>query len=198
MKLKKLLSILCVMAMFVGMTSVVSADDGTGNILSINNDDSNFSELMFVEDGTVYLPLRLIFPNLNDKTNKIGFKIDWDINNPGVVHLIYGQTTGEGFIVNEDGTTTVPFTGTRKCVDIFLSGDGETGMTADLSVVDYAKLADGRRVTSKIDDSYTLSDKLYLKPVAGGDRLFASVEDIITLSNILGIDKTDDYKVQLY
>ena len=205
MKLKKLLSMLCVTGMVFSVGSaVVSADEVSkpqptvqeGDTILINNDSSAFSEIVFFKDGKAYLPLRLVFPNFNDRVNKLGCKIAWDTNNYGLVHLIYGKTTGEGFIVEANRTTTFPFTGTRKCVDIFLSGDGETGMTADLSVIDYAILADGRRVTSGVDDTQILSDKLYLKPVEGGDRLFASVDDIVKLSNLLGID--DAYQVKLH
>lgn len=189
--MKKLLSVVCVIAMMIAMGSVVvNAEEGVGDTLGINNDNSNFSELVCMEDGKAYIPLRLVFPNLNDRENKLGMTISWSSAYP-MIHLIYGNTTG-GMLV--DGAA--PYEGIRSCVDITWEGDASTGATGYLTVIKYTYDANGEMDIIEYDDSQVLSDKVYLKRVEGGDRMFASIDDINKLAELVGVDGA--YSVKLY
>ncbi len=192
--LKKILGIVCIFAMFFTMSSiVVSAEEGVGDTLAINNENSNFSELVCVENGKAYIPLRLMFPNLNDKENKIGMSIEWDA---GIIRLIHGETSGEGYIKLDNGKAATPFVGNRKCVDIQWVGDPAEGTTAYLTLIEYKYNENGEREWLDYDDSQVLDNPIYLKKVEGGDRMFVAVEDISKISEWLKID--DSYKVKLY
>lgn len=190
-RLKKILSVVCVVAMVLAMSSVVaSAEEGVGDTLGINNDNSNFSELVCIENGKAYLPLRLMFPNLNDRDNKIGMTISWGTSYP-IIHLIYGNTTG-GMLV--DGAA--PYEGVRSCVDIMWEGDASNGAKAYLTVIKYTYDDNGEMSIIEHDESQVLDDLVYLKKVEGGDRMFVSIDDINKLTELVGVDSA--YSVKLY
>lgn len=192
MKLKKLVSILCVivMAFSIGTITVSADETGAGDKIIINNDYPSFEELICVENGKTYLPLRLVFPNLNDKDNKIGMTISWGRSYP-VIHLIHGATTGGDAI---DGAA--PYAGNRKCVDILWEGDASNGATAYLSVIEYTYNENGEMDIINGDESQVLNDPIFLKKVEGGDRMFVSIDDINKLAGLLGLDNA--YSVKLY
>ncbi len=193
--LKKILfGAISIITSLVMTTSLAYADEdnSVGNIIGINQDDADFDELFCVINGKNYMPIRLPFPNLNDRENKVGLHIGWDPEYP-LVRLIYGSTTGE---LGVNGVP--PFNGVRRCVDIFLWGDTKKDMTASLTVMEYTKDEDGRiHSDQEKTKELSLKDPVYLKPVpGGGDRLFVSSEDINTISELLQID--DTYNVKLY
>lgn len=188
--MKKLVSIICVISIVFSLCSIVaSANDK----VVINNDNPNFSELVIVEGGKTYLPLRLVFPNLNDMNNRKALNIAWGKTFP-VIHLIYGETNGEDYTVLENNVTKTPFIGTRKCVDIMWEGDPETGARGEATVIEYIHDENGEMEILE-ERSGTLSDKIYLKYVSGGARMFVSIDDINKIAGWLGID--DEYSVTL-
>lgn len=197
MKLKKIFSVLCVVMTIATVGTVtVSADEAkVGDVLGINNDNSAFSELISIENGKAYLPLRLVFPNLNDTVNKIGMKIDWE-NDYSCIHLIYGETSGEGYIRLDDNKTMTPFVDVRHCVDISWVGDAANGVEASLTVMDYTYDENGEMKIIKEDGSQVLDDLIYLKNVEGGNRMFASIQDINKIAELIGIN--GKYSVKLY
>lgn len=191
-RFKRILSVVCVVATLLAMSSVVvSADEGVvGDTLGINNEMSNFSELVSINDGKAYLPLRLVFPNLNDKENKIGMTIGWGTSYP-IIHLIHGNTTGGDFV---DGESF--YDGVRSCVDIMWEGDAANGAKAYLTVIKYTYDENGEMNIIEHDESQVLDDLVYLKEVEGGSRMFVSIEDINKLTELLGLDNA--YSVKLY
>ncbi len=192
MKLKKFVSILCVivMAFSIGTITVFADETGAGAKILINNDNPSFEELICVENGKTYLPLRLVFPNLNDKDNKIGMTISWGRSYP-VIHLIHGATTGGDPI---DGAA--PYEGVRNCVDIMWEGDASNGAKAYLTVIKYTYDENGEMNIVEHDESQILDDLVYLKKVEDGDRMFVSIDDINKLTKLIGFDGA--YSVKIY
>lgn len=191
MFLKKLLCIICsVVFITTGGILTVNADDSIGDVIGINNDNSAFSELVCVIGDKTYVPLRLIFPNLNDKENRIGMTISWSVSYP-TIHLIYGSTTGGNL---ENGAA--PYDGIRKCIDIVWAGDPYYGTEASLTVMEYTYDESGERIILSYDDSMALEDPIFLKTVEGGGRIFVSIDDINTLAKLMKLD--DIYSVKLY
>lgn len=190
-RFKKILSVVCIVATMITMSGVVvNAAEGVGDTLGINNDNSNFSELVSIENGKAYFPLRLVFPNLNDRENRIGMTISWGTSYP-IVHLIYGNTTGGALV---DGAA--PYEGIRSCVDIMWEGDASNGAKAYLTVIKYTYDADGEMNIIEYDESQVLDDLIYLKEVDGGSRMFISIDDINKLTSLVGVDGA--YSVKLY
>ena len=195
--MKKIMIAVAMLAMVLtGLTVTALAEENSARI-NINNEPSlSFDELVIVENGKTYIPLRLAFPNLNDKQAKLGMKLVWGTQYP-VVRLIYGATTGESQIVEADGTTTPPYNGKRRCIDVMWEGNAHEGVKAYLSIVDYTYVVDGMPGAPETNDEYTLDDPLYLKTLNdGGDRVFISLDDASKLSKLLGVD--ENYSVKLY
>ncbi len=192
---KKLISLVCVIAIVLSFASIcVSADEvEVGTSLEINDDYSAFSELAFVKDRVTYIPLRLVYPISNDTTNKTGLELQWD-NQQETVRLIYGETTGEEYIMDADGYGTTPFSGTRYCVDIMFNSNPQYGAKAYLTVLDYTK-ENGVMSIGGYDDQMELNDLVYVKTVGDGERLFVSTRDVALLSEYLHIN--DSYTVKL-
>lgn len=186
---KKLLSVICsvVLITVAGAMTVSAGYDDGGKIIINNENYPAFSELVSVIDGKMYVPLRLIFPNLNDRENKIGMTISW--NGSDTIHLIYGFTTGEAM---ENGAA--PYTGVRYNVDISIAGDPSEGAYARFTVVQYTLDENGSPVRSE-PEIKDMNDPIYLKPVEGGGRFFVSIDDIKDITEYLGIE--NDYSVKL-
>ncbi len=191
---KKMTIITCLLAIILIMfCSPVSADQGQwklGDQLTMNSDQGQFNDLAFVSDGKLYIPLRLMFPISNDKDNQVGMSIAWSTEY-NTVRIIHGETTGEGLV---DGAP--PFVGKRTCIEILLTGDFNEGATGGVTYLEYQDKEDlytGKGVYMEQPD---LNDPVYVKNVEGGSRVFVSVEDMMTISELLGLN--NDYSVKLY
>lgn len=191
-RMKKIFTSVFIVATIVtiGTISASAEQIEPGNRIIINNDGGEFSELLFINNGKTYVPVRLAFPTLNDKENKIGFATSWGTAYP-VIHLIYGNTTGE-----DASGGKLPFWGQRRCIDIMWEGDAYQGANASISVIDYSEVADGIPVNPEVNDEYSLNDPVILRNVDGGNRMFISIDDVNRLVDILGLDNT--YSVKIY
>lgn len=194
--LKKIMMSVATMTIILATASTFAYAEETATI-NINTEPSlSFDELVIVENGKTYIPLRLAFPNLNDKEAKMGLKLAWGQDYP-VVRLVYGSTNGESLKVNADGTKEPPFDGARRCIDIMWEGDAYQGVKAFISISDYTSVVDGNPVGMEINDDYELDDPLYLKTLSdGGGRVFISLDDASKLSTLLGVN--ENYRVKLY
>jgi len=195
MKLKKIVSFLCVLVMILTFcVTTTSADETQSTKININGDyDSFFNDIVFMKNGKTYLPLRLVFPNSNDRDNKRGLKLTWEDSD---IRLIYGETDGGPIIELENGKHKFPFVGERKALDIFLEGDltSDEGVVASIQRIIYTGDEEHREYKEVFD--YEMVDAVYLKTVEGGDRIFVSIDDIVQISKLLEIEST--YEVQLH
>lgn len=191
-RMKRIFTSLFIVAIIttIGTISVGAEQVEPGNNITINDDGGEFSELLFVNNGKTYVPVRLAFPTLNDKENKIGFATSWGTAYP-VIHLIYGNTTGD-----DASGGILPFLGQRRCIDIMWEGDAYQGANASISVIDYSEVANGVPVNPEVNDEYSLNDPIILRNVDGGNRMFISIDDVNRLVDILGLDNA--YSVKLY
>jgi len=189
---KRMISVLCLSAViFTTFCSVANAEGWESwDQLTINEDQGVFSDLVFVSEGKLYVPVRLMFPISNDKDKQIGMSIAWS-GEYNTVRLIHGGTTGGALV---DGAP--PFIGMRSCIDIILMGDLNAGATGYLTYTRYENLEDLYDGKADYDDSMVLKDPVYVREVNGGSRVFVSAEDMIMLSDLLGL--ASDYAVKLY
>ena len=202
--MKKFIAIMCVFSLIASLGIInVNATFYEGSEVRINTDDSMFSDLMFVKDGTTYIPLRLAFPNLNDMDNKIGMTIFWD-GDQAKIRLRYGTTDGGDIVSYSNGTSEPPFVGERRCLDIFLTGNPETGASAEMQVIHYDGV-DGNGLPTNTTyyqdfaqgDESGLAYPVYIRSVGNGvGRAFVATDDIAKIAEILGIN--DSYGVKLY
>lgn len=195
---KKILCIISVISILITLGSfAVSADEGIGDKLGINNDDANFSELVFTKNGKTYLPLRLVFPNLNDEVNRKGMTISWGTTFE-VIHIIYGNTTGGKMNEHDDGSIAPPYVDWRKCIDIMWDGDAINGVKPTIDYIEYRYKENGIKEYKDEDDlpEIEFDDLVYLRNVEGGSRMFASIDDIRKIAEALSLG--EEYSVKLY
>ncbi len=167
-----------------------------GVMLTMNNDRGNFNELFCVENGKMYVPIRLAFPGLNDRENKMGLSIGWKDEGDGdaIVQIIYGPTNG-GSYVKKGKATVPPFEGVRKTVTIYIDKNADNDAKYKMIYREYTLDKADRNSVSK-RRTMTLENPVYIKDVTGGSRVFISIDDVKTISEYLGI--SDEYSVKIY
>ena len=200
MSIKKIISFICVLAIVLSFANVIACADEqqSGTILKVNDDVSKhyFNDLIIFEEGKAYLPMRLVFPVTNDTVNHKAMELQWHASDD-MVRIIYGGTTGEDYILKEDELGKyyeTPFNGERSCVEISLQGNPEYGATAEVIFIKYI-VESGTNKPIAYELGYELEDKVYIKSVGNGQRLFISIDDVKQISDWLGLD--DTYAVTL-
>jgi len=175
------LSVIMVMSM---MMTGVSAEEG--QIININGTDTKFIELFSVEDGTIYLPVRLAFNNFEDQGYVVSISPSIEKKNIAIAVVktdpITNEKDGRGVYINwsDDVTSDSEFSNGR--IELY---DYETE-----NGVNYLPTENYRRPTA-------LSSALIFKDVDsnGGKRTFMSVDDLNNMVQFL-IDDSN-YAVKL-
>ncbi|MBQ4528386.1 MAG: hypothetical protein II998_09970 [Clostridia bacterium] len=194
---KKFLSAVCIVAIVLTMCTVVgyaeeSVVDLSKDKIYMNNDTFAFDDLVLVKDDTVYLPIRMIFPNSDGTKNGLGTTIAWGPKyGTAGFSIVHGSTTGEKPVNGKP-----VFKGERVFLDIILIGDLEAGATGYITYVRYEDPAElySDNGGDNYDDGLKLSDPVYVKQIAGGDRVFVSIDDIKYLSELLKL--SNNYNVK--
>lgn len=181
-----LLCLSCIMVMSVMLTSV-SAEEG--QVISINGTDTKFIELFSVEDGVIYLPLRLAFNDFEDQGYSVQIVPSIEKKNIAISVVKIDPVTGE---IDED----------RR--GVFINWSDEILADAEFSngrleLYQYAKDANGNNYlpTENYRRPTALSSALLFKDVDshGGQRTFMSVDDLNNMVQFL-IDDSN-YAVKL-
>ncbi len=200
----KLLKKILITAMIISLVSsmalsvVNAADMMPGDTIGINDDDAEFDELVCVRNGITYIPLRLAFPNFNNRNSHVGLGLSYDSN---TIHIIYGKTTGGDYLTameNGEQVTKLPFESERKCVDLMWKGNAREGIMASYSYMTYSGLDNG--IPKNIDEKSHGQNQIHILLKAlnsgAGDRMYISIDDAIKISKWLGLDER--YSVKLY
>lgn len=201
----KLLKKILITAMIISLVSsmalsvVNAADMLPGDTIGINDDDAEFDELVCVRNGITYIPLRLAFPNFNNKNSHVGLGLSYDSN---TIHIIYGKTTGGDYLTameNGKQVTKLPFESERKCVDLTWKDNAREGIMATYSYMTYSELDNNGNPKNAERKSYG-RDQIHILLKAlnsgSGDRMYISIDDAIKISKWLGLDER--YSVKLY
>lgn len=182
-----LICLSCIMVMSVMLTSV-SAEEG--QIISINGTDTKFIELFSVEDGVIYLPLRLAFNDFQDQGYSVRIAPSIEKKNIAISVIKVNPETGE---IDED----------RR--GVFINWSDEIVSDAEFSngrleLYQYAQDENGNNYlpTDNYRRPITLNSALIFKDVDsnGGKRTFMSVEDLNNMVQFLIDDADYDIKLK--
>lgn len=184
---KTLLLCLSALIIFSMMMTSVSAEEG--QIISINGTDTKFIELFSVEDGVIYLPLRLAFNDFEDQGYSVQIVPSIEKKNIAISVVKINPETG---VVDED----------RR--GVFINWSDEILADAEFSngrleLYQYAKDENGNNYlpTDNYRRPTALSSALLFKDVDsnGGKRTFMSIDDLNNMVQFL-IDDAN-YAVKL-
>lgn len=190
MKKIMIIMVTIISLMTIVVTTVSAEEDYLGNSIVLNDDKGDYTEMLFIDNGITYVPVRLAFPILNDMDNKVGFATSWE-KDFSTIHLIYGATDG-GNVVDRK----IPFVGNRRCVDIVWVGDAHQGVEASVTVFDYSNVVNGVPENVVPNGRHQLENPIILRDVNGGNRMFISTQDVNKIIGLLGLDSS--YSVKLY
>ena len=179
-----LLCVACIMAMSVMLVSV-SAEEGQA--ISINGTDTKFVELFTVENGIIYLPLRLAFNDFVDQGYSVVITPSMTKKNISISIVKVDSVTGE--VVDK----------VRR--GVYIGWNEEITQEADfangrIEFYEYEKVNNLNKLLTFVRP-VALSSALEFKKVDynGGARTFISVEDLNTIVQFLIDDAA--YSVKL-
>ena len=185
---KRIFSVICIIAVILSMSTVVFAEEGTS--VRFNDDKKDYSSVVVVENGKLYVPMRMIFPNTNDMENKTALVTMWEKGNIVIQH---GATTGEDVVEQK-----IPFAGVRKSVEISYYGDPYEGVSASFIPLEYEGDPETAFESGKFEygEMKYFTNPIIMKSVGTdkGYRFFISLEDANTIAEHLGLDESYSVK----
>jgi len=186
--IKKVISI-CLLFVVAMSFAITSASAEEGQVISINGTQTRFVELFSVEEGKVYLPLRLAFNDFEDQGYSVVVVPSIEKKNIAIsvvkVDPVTGETQkgGRGVFINWSD-------------EIIADNEFSNGR---LELYEYAKDSNGKNYlpTENYRRPTALVEALRFKYVDeyGGKRTYMSVEDLTNMVQFL-IDDAN-YSIKL-
>lgn len=182
-----LICLSCIMVMSVMLTSVYAEE---GQIISINGTDTKFIELFSVEDGVIYLPLRLAFNDFQDQGYSV--KIAPSIEKKNIAISVIKINPGTGEIDEDRRGVFINWSDEISSDTAFVNGR--------LELYQYVQDENGNNYlpTENYRRPIALNSALIFKDVDpyGGKRTFMSVEDLNNMVQFLIDDANYDIKLK--